>query len=91
MPYFRRDSQLDPARLKPDCGGCHAAIFIPTSHPSVVRVGGGGGGGAGVPISFYTVEELRNCTAECHIDNVNGMGNVISTTIIPPTHTPLGW
>jgi len=45
------------AAYRPDCAGCHADKYRPTSHLKFSR-----------PVSvYYTVMELRDCTGACHI------------------------
>jgi hypothetical protein len=45
------------AAYRPDCAGCHADKYRPTSHLKFPR-----------PVSvYYTVMELRDCTGACHI------------------------
>ncbi len=45
------------AAYRPDCAGCHADKYRPTSHLKFSR-----------PVSvYYTVMELRDCTGACHV------------------------
>jgi hypothetical protein len=44
------------AGYKPDCAGCHASSFKPEVHVKVDS-----------PKLLYTVSELKNCTAACHV------------------------
>jgi len=58
------------------CGGCHAAPFRPTSHPKTA---------AGLK---YTLSELRDCTAACHVYSDATLGTVVKA--VPANHHRVG-
>ena len=58
------------------CGGCHAALFRPESHPKTI---------AGLK---YTLGELRDCTGACHVYSDATLGRVVKP--VPGNHHRVG-
>jgi hypothetical protein len=58
---------------KPDCAGCHAGSFKPEVHVKVES-----------PKLLYSVTELKNCTASCHVYANPSL--TLTKKTIPPRH-----